>query len=418
MVSFAGVSNYIIQVIDSSNTIQIDGFVNDIGENLYLHQRVPIDFDNKDGYEILICSIVNKFEEELAHWLKNNVKRMVPIFFKGSYDFHNIWKHITSKVSIFQVIVLLSNLAFYHDLTCIIAMNNKNQATLTDQLTMFVDNIENHLRNFCDSIRSKGDRAYPKNSLMLQSQYVFLLRSHCDIVRRFIDCKVTGIDDFEFLALPKFSFEFPIKSVGTSEMFDATLRNYKKSIEEMNVPATFTEIDSQSEIFKTVDGMQALEGFDICMRCLNYKIPYGYELLPASASFVYTPLTQRCNLTLINAISTNIGAMVRGPHNVGKRSTVRALSTLVGKELFTFDCYGSNYEFLTQVFQGMVAGGFWVMFENVQNMEYGLLSSLCQIVSILVVYLFLTFIDYECATQDRIGPTARRPSADQHQPDA
>ncbi len=32
--------------------------------------RLPIDFENKDTQDIFICVIVNKFEEQIAKWIK------------------------------------------------------------------------------------------------------------------------------------------------------------------------------------------------------------------------------------------------------------------------------------------------------------------------------------------------------------
>ena len=381
MVCFSGVSNCITQSTESANQLNINGFSNDLGENLHLTNRITIDFDNKDSHEILICSIVNQFEEEIAYWLKHNVRKMVPNFFKNSYDFVNTWKHITSKVSIFQIVVLLTNLAFYHDLTCLIALNDKNTVSLHAKLRKFLENHETNLTLFCEELRSKSDRAYPKHSLQLQCQFVFLIRYHCDIVKRLLECKISGVDEFEFLALPKYSFEFQAKNVGNSAIFDTTLQNYKRKLDNSTDSDAYTDINSSSEILKYVDKLQSSSDFDITFRCLNYRVPYGYELLPATSSFVFTPLSQRCLFTLANAIGTNVGAMLRGPNNIGKRSTVKATAHLIGKELFTFDCHGVNYELVTQIFQGMASGGFWILFENIQSMDYAIVSTLCQAVS-------------------------------------
>ena len=311
---------------------------------------------------------------------------MIPKFFKNPYDFQANWKHITSKDSIFQVIVLLSNLAFFHDLTCILGIQNKaqpnqpNQPNFLDQLTLFSAYLEQQLKQFCESIRGKNTQSYPKNPFYLQCQYVLLLRYHCDVLKRFIECRVSSIEEFEYLALPKFSFEFSSKSVGTGDIFDNTLKNYKKTLEDTNVNAAYNQLTGQSEIIKVVDTLPSLENFDVGLRFMNYHLQYGYELLPSSPAYIYTTFSQRCILTLAGALATNIGALVRGPNNVGKRSTVKAFSQLIGKELFTFDCYGVNFDFIVQIFQGMAAGGFWVMFENIQNLDFGLLSSFCNIV--------------------------------------
>lgn len=186
VVSFSGISKCKIQLFDSSNILYIDGFVNSLGENMD-SSRLPIDFENKDTQDIFICVIVNKFEEQIAKWIKENIKKMVPKFFKNPYSFLDNWKYVTSNDSIFQVILLLSNLAFSHDLTCILGIQNKSQPNLLEHLKSFCAYLEENLKLFCEAMRGKNTQAYPKNPFYLQSQYVLLLRYHCDILKRFID---------------------------------------------------------------------------------------------------------------------------------------------------------------------------------------------------------------------------------------
>jgi len=156
--------------------------------------------------------------------------------------------------------------------------------------------------------------------------------------------------------------------MGTGNLFDNTLKNYKKILEDPNTPPVYSQMAAQSEIVKVLMlDTWPIENFDVGLRFMNYHVPYGYELLPSSPGYIYTSFSERCILTLAGALATNMGALVRGPNNVGKRSTVKAFSQLIGKELFTFDCYGVNFDFIVRIFQGMAAGGFWVMFENIQT---------------------------------------------------
>ena len=179
------------------------------------------------------------------------------------------------------MLILLTNIAFFHDLTCILSSQPGFQPNVPDHLALFSASLEESLRLFCESVRGKNTQSYPKNSFYLQCQYIQLLRYHCDILKKFIECKVANIDEFEYLALPKFSFEFLLKNMGTGDVFDNMLKNYKKTLDESyNNPAVFNQLAAQSEVIKVVDTFPSLDSFGIGLRFMNYHIPYGYEVLP------------------------------------------------------------------------------------------------------------------------------------------
>jgi len=51
---------------------------------------------------------------------------------------------------------------------------------------------------------------------------------------------------------------------------------------------------------------------------------------------------------------------------------------MVGKETFTSDQYSADYDFITQLTFGAIKGGFWVIFDNIQEYPHAILSAMAQ----------------------------------------
>lgn len=160
---------------------------------------------------------------------------MVPKFFKNPSSFLDNWKYVTSNDSIFQVILLLSNLAFSHDLTCILGIQNKSQPNLLEHLKSFCARLS--WREF-ETILRRGDEREEEHASILKKSVLFAVPIICStpaVSLRYpeeVYRLVSSIEEFEYLALPKFSFEFSTKIMGTGDLFDNTLKNYKKMLED------------------------------------------------------------------------------------------------------------------------------------------------------------------------------------------
>lgn len=59
---------------------------------------------------------------------------------------------------------------------------------------------------------------------------------------------------------------------------------------------------------------------------MSSSIPYGFEYADQSMRLAVTPQTERYFLSFTNALSKFRPAALVGPHNVGKRETIKHLA--------------------------------------------------------------------------------------------
>ncbi|RIA96574.1 dynein heavy chain [Glomus cerebriforme] len=110
----------------------------------------------------------------------------------------------------------------------------------------------------------------------------------------------------------------------------------------------------------------------------NAQFLYGYEYLGVPDRLVQTPLTDRCYLTLTQALSLQLGGSPFGP-GTGKTESVKALGVQLGRFVLVF-CCDENFDFqaMGRIFVGLCQVGAWGCFDEFNRLEERILSAVSQ----------------------------------------
>ena len=117
-----------------------------------------------------------------------------------------------------------------------------------------------------------------------------------------------------------------------------------------------------------------------CMICMNdAQFEYTYEYQGNPPKLVHTPLTDKCYLTLTQAMASGFGGNPFGPAGTGKTESVKALGVLFGRQVLVFNCdEGIDYKSMGRIFVGLVKCGAWGCFDEFNRLEEAVLSAVSQ----------------------------------------
>ena len=111
----------------------------------------------------------------------------------------------------------------------------------------------------------------------------------------------------------------------------------------------------------------------------NASFCYGFEYLGVGERLVTTPLTDRCYLTLTQALHLRMGGNPYGPAGTGKTESVKQLGAQLGRFVLTF-VVGESFDYaaMGRIFVGLCQVGAWGCFDEINRLEERILSAISQ----------------------------------------
>ena len=115
------------------------------------------------------------------------------------------------------------------------------------------------------------------------------------------------------------------------------------------------------------------------IRMANADLAYGFEYLGVPDRLVRTPLTDRCFLTLMQAMAQRLGGSPYGPAGTGKTESVKALGLQLGRFTLVFCCDDTfDFQAMGRIFLGICQVGAWGCFDEFNRLEERILSAVSQ----------------------------------------
>jgi dynein heavy chain 2 len=126
------------------------------------------------------------------------------------------------------------------------------------------------------------------------------------------------------------------------------------------------------------------QGKNVVIDMANATFQYTFEYQGNAPKLVHTPLTDKCYLTLTQAMHMGFGGNPYGPAGTGKTESVKALGQAFARQVLVFNCdEGLDFHSMGRIFTGLVKCGAWGCFDEFNRLLEEQLSAISQQIQVI-----------------------------------
>lgn len=256
---------------------QLNGMYSREGEYVPFSQHILVSED--PTIHVWLAKIESAMQMCLAHQLLQSIEEMARIDIQEQPGDFNAWIEKFPA----QIALLSMQVAWSNKVEEGLSTSAGSQALLLVEsrtITILATLAERVLTDLAKEIRQKYE------------QLITDLVHQREVTRQLIDEQVRSIHEFAWLYHMRFYFN----------------HRQKNALEQLQI------------------------------KVANGHFYYGFEYLGVGEKLVQTPLTDRCYLTLTQALHWRLGGSPFGPAGTGKTESVKALGSQLGRFVLVFNC--------------------------------------------------------------------------------
>ena len=353
---------------------------------------VPPNIDLSPTGQMPFISIITAIERSIKRYMQNTRHQHIWNIAKLDLDFVSILKYCRDNQIILQNCRLYTKLLFDFELATIYRLDPTRIKERLGSLKAKVRHNYNQLydypsRSLHGNYSNKVVVTYWTNLLMLARQ----LEETVDYLERFQAFEPTC---FKFQSLPKYSVLLPTNSTDQVAL-KSRVSEYLIALEEATPddvrqeqldqatkkePATDALAKPSPSGLDSGSGQFAKDLFSnekhkVTLTMLDYSMEYCDEVLADSQTLAEFPIIEKRLFYLLTSVANNNFVMVKGANGLGKNHSIRALSQMLAKNHYEYECDANPTSLqIPSYIVGALNGGYWLTFKRLDSCPTPVLS--------------------------------------------